>query len=385
VNQPVTYVGLDLGTFKTSVASSNGKRFVIPSVVGWPKDRVARALLGRDLVFGEEALKHQSALNVIRPFHRGALKYVDGADVGIRPEDVAKHKEAALLLVQHVVSDLELPAGRPIYGIIGAPSRATVFNKQVIINAARRTLDAVMVVADPFNIANGMNQLSNSMVIDIGAGTIDICPVCGTYPKDEDQITLPVGGDLIDDELHRLIKQSEPYADLSLNQARQIKEKFGFVRDDDEPAIATLQVDGKPTQVDVSKQLNAACRSIVPGITEALLELVSKFDRDFQKLLFNNIVLGGGGSQLKGLDQQIEQALQKYGQAKVTQVHDPVFAGANGALKMAMSMPADYWQQIVAQAGNKKQSNTQRARVSLSRAAGSPARPFHEQLKTGNN
>ena len=369
MNQPVTYVGLDLGTFKTSVASSNGKRFVIPSVVGWPKDRVARAFLGRDLVFGEEALKHQSALNVVRPFHRGALKYVDGADVGIRPEDVAKHKEAALLLVQHVVSDLELPAGRPIYGIIGAPSRATVLNKQVIINAARRTLDAVMVVADPFNIANGMNQLSNSMVIDIGAGTIDICPVCGTYPKDEDQITLPVGGDLIDDELHRLIRQSEPYADLSLNQARQIKEKFGFVRDDDEPAIATLQVDGKPTQVDVSKQLNAACRSIVPGITEALLELVSKFDRDFQKLLFNNIVLGGGGSQLKGLDQQIEQALQKYGQAKVTQVHDPVFAGANGALKMAMSMPANYWQQIVAQAGNKKQSNTQRARVSLSRAA----------------
>ena len=59
MNQPVTYLGLDLGTFKTSVTSSNGKRFVIPSVVGWPKDRVARALLGRDLIFGEEALQHE--------------------------------------------------------------------------------------------------------------------------------------------------------------------------------------------------------------------------------------------------------------------------------------------------------------------------------------
>lgn len=369
MNQPVTYVGLDLGTFKTSVTSSNGKRVSIASVVGWPKDRVARALLGRDLIFGDEALQHESSLNVIRPFQRGALKYVDGADVGIRSEDIAKHKEAALLLVQHVVSHLELPAGRPIYGVIGTPSRATVRNKQVIINAARRTLDAVMVVADPFNIAYGMNQLSSSLVIDIGAGTIDICPMCGTYPKEEDQITLPIGGDLIDDELRRLLMQSEPNAELSLAQARKIKEDFGFVLDDKEAAIATLSVAGKPTQIDVSQHLNAACRSIVPGITEALLELVSKFDRDFQKTLFNNILLGGGGGQLQGMDRQIEKALKRYGTAKVTQVSDSVFSGATGALKMATNMPAEYWQQIVAPTGNKKQRKEKRGRVSLRRAA----------------
>jgi rod shape-determining protein MreB and related proteins len=369
VNQPVTYLGLDLGTFKTSVTSSNGKRFVIPSVVGWPKDRVARALLGRDLIFGEEALQHESSLNVVRPFLRGALKYVDGMDVGIRPEAIARHKEAALLLVQHVVSHLELPAGRPIYGVIGTPSRATVLNKQVIINAARRTLDAVMVVADPFNIAYGMNQLSNSLVIDIGASTIDICPMYGTYPKDEDQITLPIGGDTIDDEFHRLIKQSEPRAELSLTQAREIKEEFGFVLDGEEAAIATLSVAGNPTQIDVSQHLNAACRSSLPGITEALLELVSKFDRDFQQTLFNNILLGGGGGQLKGLDRQMEKALQRYGAAKVTRVPDSVFAGATGALKMATNMPAEYWQQIVAPTGNKKRRQEKPARVSLRRAA----------------
>ncbi len=369
MKQPVTYVGLDLGTFKTAITSSEGKRSVIPSVVGWPKDRDARSLLGRELLFGEEALTHQSRLNVVRPFHRGALKYVDGADVGIGPEDIAKHKEAALLLVQHVVSNLEVPAGRPVYGVIGVPSRATLLNKQVIINSAKRTLDAVMVVADPFNIAYGIDQFSNSMVVDIGAGTIDICPMYGPYPKGEDQITLPIGGDMIDDELQRLIMQSQPNAELSLDLARQIKEEFGFVGNGEAKAIATLPMAGKPTQIDVTSQSNAACRTIVPGIAEALLELVGKFDRDFQKSLFNNILLAGGGGQLNGLDRQIVKALKPYGAANVTQVKDSVFAGATGALKLATNMPADYWQQLVGQTASVKPTKQTATHVPLRRAA----------------
>ncbi len=369
MKQPVTYVGLDLGTFKTAITSSDRKRLVVPSVVGWPKNRVARSLLGRDLIFGEEALQNQSNLNLIRPFRRGALKYVDGADVGIGPEDIAKHKEAALLLVQHVVSKLEVPAGRPTYSVIGVPSRATVLNKQLIINSAKRTLDAVMVVADPFSIAYGISQLSNALVIDIGAGTIDICPMYGPHPKDEDQITLPIGGNLIDDEFQRLVMQSQPRAEFTLNQSREIKEEFGFVCDGKERAIATVSIAGEPTQLDVTQQLNAACRTIVPGIAEALLELLAKFDRNVQKSLFNNILAGGGGGQLKGLDLQIVKALKPYGIAKVTQVHDAVFAGATGSLKLATNMPAEYWQQIVAPTGSVKPSKIPTACVPLNRAA----------------
>ena len=51
------YVGIDLGTYQSTIASSAGKLQTIETVVGRPKDPVARNFLGRDVLFGEDALK----------------------------------------------------------------------------------------------------------------------------------------------------------------------------------------------------------------------------------------------------------------------------------------------------------------------------------------
>ena len=61
------------------------------------------------------------------------------------------------------------------------------------------------------------------------------------------------------------------------------------------------------------------------------------------------VVSGGGnggasgGSQIRGLGRAIEKGLSEYGGGKVTLVEEPQFAGSNGALKIALDMPTEFW------------------------------------------
>ena len=170
MDKGIVYVGMDLGTFKTSVASSTGLRDALYSAVGWPKDQIARTLLGRAVVFGKDIVEHRLALNIVRPFEKGVLKYNAATATGLAADRVEKHKLAAKLLVEHAVAMTRPPKDATVYGVIGAPSRATAGNKKVVLEAARGAFDAALIVSEPFTIAYGMNRLSDTLVIDIGAG-----------------------------------------------------------------------------------------------------------------------------------------------------------------------------------------------------------------------
>ncbi len=343
MDQGINYIGVDFGTFKTSAACSNGRREMLPTAVGWPKDHVARSMLGRDVIFGKEIQEFRLALNVVRPFERGVLKYVEQSEADMDGTKSDAHKEAAKLLLEHTVSQMRPTEDQPIYGVIGAPSRASIKNKQVLLDAAKDAFDAVVIVSEPFTIAYGMNQLNDTLVVDIGAGTIDLCPMFGTYPAEEDQVTLSLGGDMVDEAFLSNMHAAYPEVQITANMAREIKEKFGFVHDLNEKAIVTLTAKGRPKQYDVTQPLKDACKTIVEPIVEGLYEVIAKLDPEYQRRMLNNILLGGGGSQLRGLDNLIELGLKELGGGKVTKVYDSVFAGASGALKLAMNMPVEYW------------------------------------------
>ncbi len=340
------FVGMDLGTFKTSVCSSTGTRDNLPTAVGWPKDHVARTMLGRDVVFGKEVSEQRLALDVVRPFEKGALKYVDAAAAGMTEAQIHKHALATRLVIEYAVNRVCPDRSRPVYGVIGVPSKASLKNKKFIMDAAAGVFDAVAIVSEPFTLAFGMNRLTDTLVVDIGAGTTDICPIYGVYPSAEEQITLPMGGDHVDEEFEKLLRKKYPEAQVSRNMVREIKERFGFAHETAGQAVVNLTVDGKPRPFDVTEPLKAACMTVVVPIVEAVGKLIGKFDPEFQQRLRNNLILGGGGSMLAGLDRVIEKSLQEYGGGKVTRVPDATYAGAVGALKLAMGMPREGWTQL---------------------------------------
>jgi len=343
----VLYIGMDLGCYKTSIAATNGTREVVHSIVGWPKDPVSRKMLGKDIVFGNDAFRHRLALETVRPFEKGALKYVEDKESGMEQKKLARYKEAAKELVKHAVSLTRPTKGTLVYGVIGAPARASILNKQALLDACKGTFESVMIVSEPFAVAYGMNLFEDCLVVDIGAGTTDLCRMHGAIPNEDDQVTLGIAGDSIDEAAAALIKKAHPGAQFTINMVRDAKERLSFVNDVNDKAIVQWpNAEGKPTPYDITKELREACRSVVPGIVQGLRQLVSTFDAEFQKRMLSNVILAGGGSQLRGLDRLIEEDLQQYGGGKVTKVQEPVYAGANGALKLATDMPEDYWKDL---------------------------------------
>jgi len=186
-SEGILHIGMDLGCYKTSIAATNGTREVVHSIVGWPKDPVSRKMLGKDIVFGNEAFRHRLALETVRPFEKGALKYIEDKASGIAEEKLTRYKVAAKELVQHAVSLTRVPKGTLVYGVIGAPARASILNKQALLDACKGTFESVMIVSEPFAVAYGLNLFEDCLVVDIGAGTTDLCRMHGAIPSEDDQ------------------------------------------------------------------------------------------------------------------------------------------------------------------------------------------------------
>ncbi len=127
---------------------------------------------------------------------------------------------------------------------------------------------------------------------------------------------------------------------------RQFKEKFSFVREVSEEIRVELPVNGKPVVRDIKEEVRRACESIMPAMVETTAEMIARFDPEFQMKVKNNIVLGGGGSLIRGLPEYLQDALKEYGTCRVSRVEDPLFAGADGALKLSQDMPASYWETL---------------------------------------
>ena len=100
----VLYVGIDLGTSRTSVSASNGVRETVYSFVGYPKDVVAKKLLKKDVLFGKEAVEKRLSLDLYRPFEKGFIKFSNDETASVTPEEAANYMKAAKDLVKFALT-----------------------------------------------------------------------------------------------------------------------------------------------------------------------------------------------------------------------------------------------------------------------------------------
>lgn len=328
-------MGIDLGTSRTTVMTSRGVKKVVRSVVGYPKDLIGVKLLGQPYVVGQEAFDQRSYLDLRYPLADGVLREFSERDL-----EIARH------LLGHVIELAEPKQGDKLCAVIGVPARASASNKSLLLRMAQEVVDTALVVSEPFMVAYGLNKLINSIVIDIGAGTVDLCALKGTMPGPEDQATLLKAGNYIDERLMAAILERHPHVQINKYIACAIKEAQSFVGDAPGQVKVELRSEGKPVTVDVTEEIRTACEAIVPDIIEQMENLIQSFGPEDQAVAVQNIVIAGGGSRIRGLPEMIAAELEAYGEVRVSSVESPEYAGCIGALKLAQDLPPAYWDQL---------------------------------------
>jgi rod shape-determining protein MreB len=154
----VLFVGIDLGTSRSAICSSNGMREWIESYAGWPKDFIAEQVVGKPVLFGAEALQHRLSLDICRPLERGIIK-----------EGIESSERAVKEIIRYLIDLARPETAQKIHAVIGVPADSLKVNKLAIRRAVAEYVHTLMVVSEPFAVA-GM-VLNDALIIDIGAGT----------------------------------------------------------------------------------------------------------------------------------------------------------------------------------------------------------------------
>ena len=330
------YIGVDLGTFRSVMVSSDGHDEKVLTVIGTPKDQIAKNFLKRDVLFGDEALKNRLALNLFRPLEHGVIK------------DTAEDKK----FIAHFITNI-IGLGDPedydrVVAVIGAPAEASHVDKTAIFDAAAGSVNACMIISEPFAVAYALDKIEHSLVVDIGAGTTDLCRVYGTVPSPLDQMHINYAGDRIDASIITEIQKKYAGAQITKDMARRWKEEYSFVggSEPDDPVIVDFSIEGKSMSLDITDCIREACEIVVDPIVASVKELIAGSNPEYHDAFRRNIILAGGRSGIHGLGDMIEQRLADLGDVEVLTVEDPLELGAMGGLRLAMEVPEDMWKNL---------------------------------------
>jgi rod shape-determining protein MreB len=350
-------VGLDWGTNTSCLmaaprSSSESKitfKEQIPTVVGYAAENVLQRVLPNEakVLFGNDALKHKLYLKLVRPLQGGVIG------------DVASARDFA----QHLRD--RLGAGdREVRAVIGMPASSDMSAREDARQAVQGVFHKVLFVPEPFLAALGYRDESrladtkyqdpvmNSLYIDIGAGSTDVCLVQGHYPTIDDQLSVPFAGDAVDQIILDGILAAYPDCGLSLARVREIKEKHSFVLagDSSQPAIATVMIGGKARKLDVTDQVGAGCEALLQKVFELTRELIARSDPDSVTELLQNVIVTGGGSLIKGFGVALQAKLVEEGfenpRVRVLGENYKDYV-AKGALKAARQAKDRQWQNLI--------------------------------------
>ena len=315
-------LGIDLGTANTLIyVSGRGLLIDEPSVVALDKNtKTVKA-------FGLEAKKMlgrtPGEIEAIRPIKDGVI-----ADFDLVEE-----------MLKHFIKKVQkYPSFFRPRAVIGVPSGITEVEKRAVVDSAESAgVREVYLVAEPMASAIGMgipvNEPSGNMVIDIGGGTSEIA-VIALFGMVFD-MSVRVGGDEMDEAIVSYLKKTYNLL-IGESTAEQIKIQIGsaFPLEDElemevkgRDLVAGIPKTLRITSTEIRDALNEPISIIVEAVKQALEQTPPELSAD---ILDKGIIMTGGSSLLRGLDERLRQETN----LPVNVIDEPLTCVARGALKI---------------------------------------------------
>jgi len=292
-------MAVDLGTANTKVhVRGRGIVLMEPSVVAIEKDG------GKILAVGSEAKKMigrtPGSIVAIRPLRDGVIADFDVTESMLRYFIQKVHKRTFMVKPRVVVC---------------VPSGVTEVEKRAVFEATLQAgARAAYLIEEPMAAAIGANlpvqEPTGNMVVDIGGGTTEVAVVSlGGIVTSE---SIRIGGDEFDEAIIMHVKK-EYNVMIGERTSEEIKIEIGSAyplpEEEDAEVRGRDLLSGLPKNIILSsEEIRAAIEEPLSAIIVAIKSTLEKTPPELSSdIMDRGIVLTGGGSLLKGLDERLRQ------------------------------------------------------------------------------
>ncbi|MFC1842328.1 rod shape-determining protein [Candidatus Dependentiae bacterium] len=314
-------MAIDLGTANTVVYVRN-KGIVLnePSVVA------VKSNTNKVLAAGKEAKdmlgKTPESIVACRPMRDGVIANFELTEAMLRHFIRTVHNYRRTLVSPRM--------------IVGVPSGITQVEKRAIEDTAKQAgARDVYTIMEPMAAAIGaglpVQEPAGNMVVDIGGGTTEVAIISlknVVYCR-----SIRVGGDEMDRAIVQYVKRKYKLL-IGERTAEKVKMQIGYALVDAGTSKETMEVKGRDLVSGVPKTINFSAAevneslletiaSIIDGVRVALENTPPELSSD---LVDRGIVMAGGGSLLKGLDELISRETG----LPVNLAEDPLFCVVKG-------------------------------------------------------
>ena len=143
----------------------------------------------------------------------------------------------------------------------------------------------------------------------------------GYFQTADDQISFPSARDVIDSKILAAIDQQYPDSGLSEIKIREVKEEYSYFGASCKPIDVKVIIGGKAREIELGDVIGDACNQLFDKVLAAAKTLITRAAGDSIEQLLQNIIVTGGGSQIKGIHTELQKRLidEGYENPKVRQ------------------------------------------------------------------